>query len=853
MLVKLSTFKGTLTGGEPLVKVFPQGGSIHKYAAQMQPEIQDWLSTYKSDKENIAVLVNALGASEYWGQNSNGDRFSWGALTHDCSKHAGVQHPFDPFSRKIIPEYGYKTFLNAHPFAHHRNKDPSRAFGNVVVSTLNLPMKRVELVVLVNRAKAEQFGGAHVISRLDAGEFPDVSMGCRVPYDVCTICGNKSKTRNDYCSCIKTMGMGFVLPDGRMVGVWNPHPRFFDISFVFIGADKTAKVMMKLGSGLIVPSSVIDGEILYGIDDNDEDLKKVASYCGTKCGVCQNHGSCDKFNTVVAMKKEARSLTLAPPSGKTDVVGKLASAETKVGPPPNPNRAEYPFVATIDYKGIKIHVENLRGSVREGTDASGKKWRTNMRHHYGEIVGTKGVDRDKLDVYVGPHSDVDEVYVIHQNHPGDHPSKAGKYDEDKVMLGFSTPKEARNAYLAQYTRPDFYRSMTIMPLEQFKKSVYTELKGEKVAGLDKVAADLQLEDLFMGGKDYERRKRTWRNKVTGEESHHVGSGLGEHMDDFKKTASTSLENRWERLLERKPYLREKYQGKSASVATLKTAALKMADRLKRAEIDKEVPPDKADGLVTQVLSDKEPDIPQETLKSMSSGSLEEALSTPSAMGMVMRPREFQRLLLGKIGREDLANDLDQRGVIFGPSDREEAPCAGLGRHHIRPDLLSALLGLVRDRSYYGPALHRRIIRITVIPKPKPEVEENSPLLSKIGAAYNWYRREMVKLATEADQILAEYPELMSEVYGVEEGDLFKQASSGSVIVPALGSVPLTLMYSAHLRDRGMRGGQLNPVQRMVANHPLLSSLGVAAGVRGVLSSPSVKGAIRGVGRKMSEI
>src|SRR6185295_11826397 len=38
------------------------------------------------------------------------------------------------------------------------------------------------------------------------------------------------------------------LPDGRKVAVRNDTPRFFDISFVFIGADKTAKVLAKLAS-----------------------------------------------------------------------------------------------------------------------------------------------------------------------------------------------------------------------------------------------------------------------------------------------------------------------------------------------------------------------------------------------------------------------------------------------------------------------------------------------------------------------------------------------------------------------------------------------------------------------------
>jgi hypothetical protein len=40
---------------------------------------------------------------------------------------------------------------------------------------------------------------------------------------------------------------GRILPDGRKVFVYNDFPRFFDISFVLIGADRTARVMWSMG------------------------------------------------------------------------------------------------------------------------------------------------------------------------------------------------------------------------------------------------------------------------------------------------------------------------------------------------------------------------------------------------------------------------------------------------------------------------------------------------------------------------------------------------------------------------------------------------------------------------------
>jgi hypothetical protein len=143
------------------------------------------------------------------------------------------------------PQYGHGTFYHAHPFKHHANKDPEKAFGDVVLSAWNPGMKRVELVLALDKDQALRLNAIDVIEKIEAGEFPDVSMGCKVPFDQCTICGHKSRTRADYCEHARTM-MNKIMPDGTKVGVINWFPRFFDLSFVIIGADRTAKVMARL-------------------------------------------------------------------------------------------------------------------------------------------------------------------------------------------------------------------------------------------------------------------------------------------------------------------------------------------------------------------------------------------------------------------------------------------------------------------------------------------------------------------------------------------------------------------------------------------------------------------------------
>lgn len=68
---------------------------------------------------------------------------------------------------------------------------------------------------------------------------------CRIPFDVCSVCSNKARTKREYCSHIKNQLLE-ILPDGRQVYMINPDPTFFDISYVLRPADKTARMISKV-------------------------------------------------------------------------------------------------------------------------------------------------------------------------------------------------------------------------------------------------------------------------------------------------------------------------------------------------------------------------------------------------------------------------------------------------------------------------------------------------------------------------------------------------------------------------------------------------------------------------------
>jgi hypothetical protein len=99
----------------------------------------------------------------------------------------------------------------------------------------------------------------------------------------------------------------------------------------------------------------------------------------------------------------------------------------------------------ISLHGMRIAIENPKGSIRSGKDDEGNTWETLMRHHYGYVERTEGSDEDPVDVFIGPNPESELVVIINQVDP-----KTKKFDEHKVMLGFTTTADAKKGYYACY-------------------------------------------------------------------------------------------------------------------------------------------------------------------------------------------------------------------------------------------------------------------------------------------------------------------------------------------------------------------------------------------------------------------
>jgi hypothetical protein len=526
-MLKVSHFEAQTDFGPSAIPLFGKADSAFEKCASsgLLPDVVRYIEGLRPQQDAQYVLVNALGAGEFYGSNINGDHFPEPALIHMPDQWSGT-----PIIDKIVSKswpYGFPTFYNAYPYAHHRNKDPKRAFGEVELATWNQNMRRVELVVRVEHGKCLQFGGAGVWDKLRLGQYPDVSMGTKVPFDTCSICldwalyrealstfdpkrhihpgqaalqfhkqrlartgkgiRGLSVTRNDYCEHAKTM-MNRILPDGRKVWVYNDFPRFFDISFVFIGADKTAKVMLFI------------------------------------------------FH-----------------NGKTFSIKPSAQVAEEMG---------------------------VKDSVEEDSETS------------------------------------------------------------------------------------------------------------------KTAEAGVVEELF--------------------------------KQAFGKLA--------------KP---------------------------KRAEIKKDVVPSQFAGKAVPLLTRSEPDLPEDILDALADMPLRNALSTTAGMGMVLRPREFQRIVLIRMGKKPEADDFQRKNIVFKRSD-DEHPIE-MSKDDFLPSLARLLLPLLAIRSALGPSVEKRVILAKEPDKEKvaQPTSITSPLLDTLGAAYNGYRREVMEIVAHSQNLCS----------SDSEGELSKVASA----------------------------------------------------------------------------
>ncbi|MGN0233919.1 MAG: hypothetical protein ACI4B5_05810 [Bacteroidaceae bacterium] len=179
-------------------------------------------------------------------------------------------------------------------------------------------------------------------------------------------------------------------------------------------------------------------------------------------------------NTSDNNQGEAEKISESLPAN--DVQSAIAVAESETNTEPTEAQKEAGNYKKGHFKidGFDVSIEQPKGSVRRGTDASGRKWEQTMNNTYGYIRGTEGVDGDHIDVFFSDDPSLGDVFVI------DQVNKDGTFDEHKVMYGFPDELSAREAYLSNYE--DGWQglgSITHVGRDEFKKWVESSHRKTK--------------------------------------------------------------------------------------------------------------------------------------------------------------------------------------------------------------------------------------------------------------------------------------------------------------------------------------------------------------------------------------
>ncbi len=161
----------------------------------------------------------------------------------------------------------------------------------------------------------------------------------------------------------------------------------------------------------------------------------------------------------------------------------------------------------LNLDGYRITIENPKGSVRRGTDSKGNAWENTLNNDYGYIRGTEGVDGDHIDVYLSDNPSEGNVFVIDQVNP-----ETREFDEHKVMYGFNSAEEAREAYLANFSEGwNGLGTITEVSKDEFKK--WIQSSHRKTKPFSEYKSVNAISSQSEGGKAEERNELTAEEKM----------------------------------------------------------------------------------------------------------------------------------------------------------------------------------------------------------------------------------------------------------------------------------------------------------------------------------------------------
>lgn len=886
-----SVFTQIVRPGRSGLEKMANGGSLH-------PEVQHFIRDMDAKPGHTYVLNNALGSWETYGSNINGDTFPEEGLLNG---HTGLQDFAldDVAGRRNYAariSYGYPTFYTAHIFQHHANKNPEKTLGVICLVVWNPVMHRVEVIFDLDHELCAAQGATGLIERINTGDFPATSMGCKVPDDRCNICGNRAKTRHDYCVHVSNKDprfrMNMILPDGRKCCVHNDKPRFFDDSFVTIGADKTAYVMAKVASagqkywlftkeGAALPSA-LRGELYYV----DEPTEKVAGLqtlrlpelveqvtvgaetrkaraVGLRKRLAQKEaGILPEFLTKTRRdgfldprsddfsKNQAFGRSVVPAIGGGAIGGGTAALLSELRPAKTLLRgagrlgagvaAGTALAGTVKYRS---QLKKFRAMQEQGLNPVSGTSHAEMQPQYDKAKAQAAVWRSKRDARekkagfgipaLSPNRLTPKGVALLQQHAG--PPPWDELDAVEAVMAWETEnqKEWGPAQEQAYA----IKTAAIHPDDYHHVAATLPVLPWELDSREKALRNTEL-----GIANWKKPKQTGMFPLFNKEEYRKSE-----MEAWERTRDPAYRKELAHEL-----VGDMELDKEASIddemfeLRVKKAGQKLGEMLKQ------LPPGPSS--VLKRLEQLEKPLPTSALDALAGApDLSTALAAPTRAAIVLRPEEYQRVCLTHAGHGQMARSLWDRGVTFDPlMGRATGMSPGAGMNPLEEilHLIRPLLDSARHRSCCTPVFQRRITMMFIESPPDPLFHDTSSgVMLKLADGYADYRQSVRNSFSDIIEGL-EHPLIKEAVLRNEILDLragLKTASPLAAIPLAALAIlgPLIYLNSAHWKSQKEMGEDLGLIKSVIADHPALATaLAVGAGAAATLAPAQIEAAIR---------
>ena len=105
----------------PAVLIQPGHSKVAAMDTPLHPPLQEYIKTIKATPDKTWVLVSAMGAGEWYGDNINGDYFPYKELVTHTPEWLDIPiHNVEARKQGAAQiKTGYPTFYLAHGFKHH--------------------------------------------------------------------------------------------------------------------------------------------------------------------------------------------------------------------------------------------------------------------------------------------------------------------------------------------------------------------------------------------------------------------------------------------------------------------------------------------------------------------------------------------------------------------------------------------------------------------------------------------------------------------------------------------------------------------------------------------------------------